>query len=322
MLFWGIITVLIFVLVLADLLALRRLKIQFEQRDAALSKKCVTLMSEEAELQEKILDFESNLAEHLLFYDIIRRIAPIIDREDLFSVFSDEIKYLGQIDGIEICNTAKGKDYLRFELNCGDGIALYLKTKSKSVIRYIPYFVELLNLCLQRIDLYQRLQKLSIHDSLTKVYNRRYFMTRYVEEFERAKKFNLSLSFLMLDIDHFKKINDTYGHLVGDVALREVAMLIQANMREIDFIARFGGEEFVAILPETDKAGAIMVAERISSRISRRRITIFDEAINVSVSIGVASFPQSTIHSDVLIEIADKALYKAKVSGRNRVSWF
>jgi len=305
-----------------ELLVLRRLKVQFEQKDTMFSKKCAALKNKEAESQKKILDFESKLAEHSLFYDVARRIAPIIDREELFSIFSTEIKYLGQIDDIKICNAAKGGKYLRFKLNCDDGVALYLKTKSKAVIRYIPCFVNLLNLCLQRIGLYQRLQDLSIHDSLTKVYNRRYFMARYLEEFKRASKFNLSLSFLMLDIDHFKKINDTYGHLVGDAVLREVARLIQENMREIDFIARFGGEEFVAILPETDKAGAIMVAERISSRISRRRINVFDEAINVSISIGVASFPQSTIHSDVLIEIADKALYKAKVSGRNRVSWF
>jgi diguanylate cyclase (GGDEF)-like protein len=147
-------------------------------------------------------------------------------------------------------------------------------------------------------------------------------MRRYLEEFERAGKFKLELSFLMIDIDYFKKINDSYGHLVGDAVLRETARLIKENIRDIDFIARYGGEEFSVILTETDKAGAIMVAERISSRISRERIKVFDENLNTSVSVGVATFPDNTIHSDVLIELADKAMYKAKVSGRNRVSWF
>jgi diguanylate cyclase (GGDEF)-like protein len=126
----------------------------------------------------------------------------------------------------------------------------------------------------------------------------------------------------MIDIDHFKEINDIYGHLVGDAVLREMARIIRENIREIDFPARFGGEEFAVILPETDKASAIMAAERISSRVSRERIKVFDEVLNVNISVGVATFPQNTLYSDVLIEVADKALYKAKLSGRNRVCWF
>ncbi|MBD3264476.1 MAG: diguanylate cyclase, partial [Candidatus Omnitrophica bacterium] len=142
------------------------------------------------------------------------------------------------------------------------------------------------------------------------------------EEFERAKRFGLDLSFLMLDIDWFKKINDTYGHLVGDAVLREVARVIKENIREIDVAGRYGGEEFAVFLLETDKAGAIMVAERISSRISREVIKVFDESLTTTLSIGVASYPQNTLYPDVLIEVSDKALYKAKVSGKNRVCWF
>jgi diguanylate cyclase (GGDEF)-like protein len=147
-------------------------------------------------------------------------------------------------------------------------------------------------------------------------------MERYMEEFARAEKFNLHLSFLMVDIDHFKKINDIYGHLIGDVILKEIAKILRENIREIDFVARFGGEEFSIILPETDKAGAIMVGERIRSKVVAQRFRAFDEVLNASVSVGVASYPQNTLYSDVLIEIADKALYKAKVEGRNRVCWF
>jgi diguanylate cyclase (GGDEF)-like protein len=200
--------------------------------------------------------------------------------------------------------------------------SLYVKTKSKAVIGYIPYFVNLLRLCLERIKLYGRLQEISIHDSLTKVYNRRYFTQRFSEEFSRANTFGLNLAFLMADIDNFKRINDTYGHLVGDAVLREVARLIQESTRGIDFVARFGGEEFAVILPETDKAGAIMVGERIRSRISMENIVVFDETLVINVSVGVAAFPQNTLYPDVLIETADKALYKAKTSGKNRVAWF
>ncbi|MBN3040590.1 MAG: GGDEF domain-containing protein, partial [Candidatus Omnitrophica bacterium] len=124
------------------------------------------------------------------------------------------------------------------------------------------------------------------------------------------------------DIDNFKKINDGYGHLAGDVILRKVAAILRATMRELDFVSRYGGEEFAVVLPETDKAGAIMVAERLSTRVSRERIKAFEETLSVTLSVGVSSFPHNTLHSDVLIEIADRALYKAKTSGRNRVCWF
>lgn len=109
---------------------------------------------------------------------------------------------------------------------------------------------------------------------------------------------------------------------MGDVALRDVARLIKESVREIDCVARFGGEEFAVILLDTDKNGAIMVAERICSKIRNKKIKAFDERLMVTVSVGIASFPQNTIYSDVLMEVADKALYKAKVSGRNKTSWF
>ena len=147
-------------------------------------------------------------------------------------------------------------------------------------------------------------------------------MQRFQEEFERARKLKHNLAFLMIDIDHFKKVNDTHGHLVGDVVLREVARLIKKNIRGIDLAARFGGEEFSVVLPETDKGGAIMLAERINQYICRAPISAFDEKILTKVSIGVASYPENTVNPDILLEVADKALYKAKTSGRNRVCWF
>ena len=109
---------------------------------------------------------------------------------------------------------------------------------------------------------------------------------------------------------------------IGDVVLREVAKMLIENVREIDFVARYGGEEFALILTETSKDAAIMVAKRIVERVANAKIKAFDENVQITVSIGLASFPENTAKSDMLIEIADKALYQAKSSGRNTVSWF
>ncbi len=323
MLFISVIIIMFIGLLAVEIVFLKSCGKSYKEERKILHDKHILLEREEDVLKKEIGGVEKSLSEHFLFYDIARRMAPLLSRKDVFKVFTEEIRYLGKIDDIRFSDSSlKAQGYLKFKIGKEAGDALHIKTRSRAVIAYIPYFVKLLSLCLERVDLYEKLQEISIHDSLTKIYNRRYFMLRYLEEFERAKKFNLNLSFLMIDVDHFKKINDTYGHLVGDAVLREVAALIKENTREIDLIARYGGEEFSAILPETDKAGAIMMAERISSRISRRQIKVFDETLNLTISAGVAAFPQNTIHSDVLVEIADKALYKAKLSGRNRVCWF
>jgi diguanylate cyclase (GGDEF)-like protein len=287
-----------------------------------LAKKNASLEREENNLQREVEKFEDLISEYFLFYDVTRKIAPFLTKEDLFKNFSEEIRYLGSIEEIKLTGVSKKENCLKFKLIKGEKEYLSVKTESEKVIKYLPYFARLLKLCLERIKLYEKMQELSIYDSLTKVYNRRYFTERYLAEFERAKKINIDLSLLMIDIDHFKKINDNYGHLVGDAVLREVAKLIRDNLREIDFVGRFGGEEFSVILPETDKAGAIMVAERISSRISREYIRVFDETLTATVSIGIAAFATNITDPKAFMEIADKALYKAKVMGRNRVCWF
>jgi len=317
------ITVAIFILFLIEnAFFLRLLAGKYERRKKALSDKYTFLKKEKEDIKKKINTLENSLSERFLFYDLTRRIAPLLDKKVLFQEFCEGIKYLGQIENLDFCDALKSPEHLTFELDKKTQQFLSVKSGCKEVIEYMPYFAKLLSLCLERIKLYDKLQKLSIHDSLTKTYNRRYFMNRYLEEFKRAQKFSFNLSFLMFDVDHFKKINDTYGHLVGDAVLREVASIIRENIREVDFMARFGGEEFSAVLSETDKAGAIMMAERISSRVSKEKIKVFDETVAATISIGVGSFPQNTLHPDVLLEVSDKALYKAKLSGRNRVCWF
>ena len=171
--------------------------------------------------------------------------------------------------------------------------------------------------------------QLSIIDGLTGVYVRRYFMDRMAEELKRSIKFNLPLSVLMLDIDHFKRYNDQLGHLAGDETLKKVAALIRTSLRKVDIVARYGGEEFVAVLPETLAVTAHEVAERIRSGIARHDFKIYDSQSKVTVSIGIATFPDDVFKDTPpsfyeelafdLIRRADKALYRAKEEGRNRV---
>jgi len=323
MLFSVVVSLLFAIFLLEEYFSFKKLKDECEDQNKKISQKYLHLKNVQRALKEKVNRLEGSLFERFLLYDLTRKIAPILNRKELLSVFVEEMMHFGKVDLVRFSNSSDSNEgILKFELGKGNGEILEVGTKSKNVIEYMPYFVKLLRLCMERIKLYNELQELSILDSLTKVYNRRHFMFRYEAEFQRAVKFKLSIAFLMIDIDHFKKVNDTYGHIVGDAVLREVARIIRENLREIDFLARFGGEEFSVILPETDKASAIMTAERISAKVSRQSLMVFDEILSVNISVGVATFPQNTLHSDVLIEVSDKALYKAKLSGRNRVCWF
>jgi len=323
MFFWITTSFLFILFLIAQIAFTKKVKSELQKEQSELVARCNSLLNEQENTCREFQRAGNFLEKRFLFYDTARKISPLLDEEKLLSEFSEEIRRLGNIEDIVYFQKpADSQDYLKFTVSEKHNKHVYVKTKSKFIIEYFPYFFGLLKLCLERIHLYNQLQKLSIYDSLTKIYNRRYFMQRFSEEFERAKRFNLELSFLMVDVDHFKKINDTYGHLVGDAVLKEIANILNENLREMDFVGRYGGEEFSTLLLETDKAGAIMVAERLSSKISRQRIKVFDESLNLSVSVGVASFPQNALYSDVLVEIADKALYKAKVSGRNKVCWF
>jgi len=172
---------------------------------------------------------------------------------------------------------------------------------------------------LERIRLYELVQELAITDGLTDVFVRRYFLERLDEETERAKYFNTRLSFLMIDIDHFKRCNDKYGHLVGDVVLKETAGILKKSLRDIDIIGRYGGEEFSIMLPETPKDGALIVGERLRKAVEAHNIKAYDEAVNLSISIGIATFPDDTDEISKLIDMSDQMLYKAKEGGRNKV---
>lgn len=167
----------------------------------------------------------------------------------------------------------------------------------------------------------KKLEELSNTDSLTRLYNRRYFMELFDLEFQRAKRYQSYLSFIMIDIDHFKGFNDTYGHLLGDSILLEVSTLFKENLRRYDQIGRYGGEEFVLMMPETDLDGAMIVAERHRSRIEEFAMYEGDKKLNVTISLGVASYPHPDVETlDDLIRLADDALLESKRTGRNRIA--
>lgn len=174
-------------------------------------------------------------------------------------------------------------------------------------------------LAVRRIRLYEQVQELAIRDGLTGVLVRRHFLGRLQEEVARAARHDMSLSFLMVDIDYFKQVNDTHGHLVGDTVLRELAALLRTHVRDVDLLGRYGGEEFGIGLLETDAAQAQLAAERIRHAVAAAVFRAYDERLTITVSIGIAAFPRDAADAAELVERADTAMYRAKASGRNQV---
>jgi two-component system, cell cycle response regulator len=171
------------------------------------------------------------------------------------------------------------------------------------------------------------LEKLAITDPLTGLYNRTYILDRLKTEILRSARYQESIAFLMIDVDYFKKINDSYGHLTGDAVLKIVANQLKNSVRDVDIIGRYGGEEFIVICPNTDCFGARIIGERIRQNTQNSIFSLRDKKIEITLSLGVSSAtPRVQINVDAFITKqigdADIALYKAKSSGRNRVEMF
>lgn len=173
------------------------------------------------------------------------------------------------------------------------------------------------NIELERLN--AEVQRLAITDSLTGLYNRRGFFELSHREVERAKRFDHIFSIIILDIDHFKGINDTHGHEIGDQVLEKLARRLGAQLRKVDILGRYGGEEFVLLLPETSGTSARAVAERLLGCIADEPIETSQSSLNVTISLGLASLSDNAITLEDLLRRADQALYKAKESGRNCV---
>jgi len=291
-------------------------------------------------LDSENTDLNKEFTQTLALYELTKDICKSLDEEKVFSIFRENLKkYIGVGDCRYIKDNAdliKYKDYTILALaNGNQTTALQPVPLASSESKPLGYLAlnrileedkdKLLILAqqfligLRRAILYQKVSELTITDTLTQVYNRRYFLERFNEELSRSKKNKLRLSFLMVDIDNFKQYNDRYGHLVGDAILRGVSKTILQTVRQIDFIGRYGGEELSIVLAETDRAQANFAAERIRQGIATAIIKVYDEELKVTVSIGVSSFPDNAGHIQDLIEMADQALYLAKETGKNKV---
>ena len=172
-------------------------------------------------------------------------------------------------------------------------------------------------------EAYEKLYELAITDPLTGLHNRRHFFELARLEIASTQRYQKPLSVMMLDLDHFKLVNDTYGHLVGDQVLQAFAQRTLFCVREVDVVGRYGGEEFALLLPDTDLTGALELAERLREVIGASPVTAQDASIPITVSVGVAEFPlDREISCDQLFDHADQAMYAAKEGGRNRVSMY
>lgn len=228
-----------------------------------------------------------------------------------------EGKVLGPHEGrvLALPLISRGERFGSLVMLCDKDVRL-----AKDQVSTINSAVNHLSLALNNALMFRRISTRADRDGLTRVYNRRSFDERLVEELKRHQRHNLDLALLMVDLDHFKNINDDYGHLAGDMVLERIARIFESTLRSTDFIARYGGEEFVLLLPHTNESQAHMLAERVRSRIEGAEMEYGGTEFKVTASIGVSSMRPGALESeDSILHKADKALYAAKNRGRNRV---
>lgn len=183
-------------------------------------------------------------------------------------------------------------------------------------IRYLDIIAGFASVAIENARLYE----MATLDRKTGLYNHGYFQNRLVEEMERAERYRTDLTLMILDLDHFKQVNDTHGHMKGDEVLIQIADTLQKQIRTYDIPARFGGEEFMVILPETDGKSALIVAERIRKSIQKLSFKSSKGKFSITSSFGIASYLHSAnLTEDIFIEHSDQALYHAKANGRNQV---
>jgi diguanylate cyclase (GGDEF)-like protein len=186
---------------------------------------------------------------------------------------------------------------------------------------FVKQITEYIGLALSRKNAYSNMQRISLTDNLTNLSNRRLFDYAIEREFKRVKRSGKSLSLLLIDIDHFKNINDCYGHTAGDFILEQISALLMSSIRGIDIAARYGGEELAVILPETERNDAMMIAERFREAVTATEFVFHNQVLRITVSVGVATCDDKTAQeistANILVLAADQALYRAKQLGRN-----
>jgi len=186
-------------------------------------------------------------------------------------------------------------------------------------IELVQMLVYPLSVALRNIDMFENSERLTITDDLTKLYNYRYLMQYLDAEVKRCLRYKKKVSLLFIDIDGFKRINDRFGHLVGSQALSEMGQVFCKILRETDIVGRYGGDEFVIVLPETPLNGAMVIAERIRQKVESYEFVAQNLSIRLTVSLGVANCPKHTLTAEGLIKKADAAMYRAKELSKNTI---
>ncbi len=215
----------------------------------------------------------------------------------------------------------KGAQMLALEIRDNlVGLLVYEKTQDLLQQEILIIFSRQAALTIENAKLFAKVEEMALKDTLTGLYNRRYFHQILDYEMNRAKRYRQSLSLVFIDLDHFKEINDSFGHSVGDQFLKQISQKLQTLFRTTDLVARYAGDEFVAVLPATASDGAMILARRIQEALGSYQIMVRGRTLQVSVSIGVDTYESSEgIGGITLIDRADKAMYEAKAHGRNCV---
>jgi diguanylate cyclase (GGDEF)-like protein len=240
----------------------------------------------------------------------------IVNNLDLDDNFGEKVLQKEKINSFVILPLISNDDLVGRLIICSDRANVFSATK----LRFLYLLANQAAAAILNAKLYADLEQIAFTDSLTQVNNRKYLLQRLEEEMKRARRLSQPMAIIMIDIDNFKMINDTMGHKAGDKVLRDVAGLLRKNLREIDLIGRYGGEEFIIILPDTSEEMAMAIGERTRLSVeaySARALKDMDR--NLTISGGLAMFPLHASDSDTLIEVSDQALYSAKRKGRNRI---
>ncbi len=253
--------------------------------------------------------------------EVVRKI-----REHFPEMMAVVMTGMPSIDSAVAAIRSSAFDYITKPLDIEDVVARlklgWGKYRHGFLVKQLLRNLQAANLELEKAN--QKLSALSITDGLTSLYNHRYIVDTLTIEYQKAQRFHKALSLIMLDLDHFKAINDTYGHHGGDKLLVEFGSFLKEHLRSIDIVGRYGGEEFCAILPETDTAGAVVAAEKLRQAVVKGSFTLDGgRKVNVTASFGISSTQDEGVSSvDSLLNHAEKALYEAKLRGRNRaICW-
>ena len=291
-----------------------------------------SLVAQKESLNQEKIKIKEELFNIFTLYELTKEITKKLHHQEAFDIFLAALKEhvmfkecrLIDSDDRNLQEYQNQKQWFRFPLQSEKKVFGFLAVREMDVHGQEKFSIlaHQFALALRRIQLYEQVEQIAITDGLTELFNRRYFLQRLQEEFQRSQLRKIKMSVLMIDVDYFKKINDGFGHLTGDQVLRQIAVIIKENIREIDIASRYGGEEFCILLPDTDKEGSRWAAERICSAVAKSPLRAYDTNVSVTVSIGVSTFPKDAASATDMIEHADKALYKAKELGRNRVQLY